>query len=341
MARFFAFLAKNYDPSNVDQGMFAMHIAAPHAVPLIATSEVDPRFGTATVDGKPVSKGKCVKFDFSPLPFYFVPVGEVTREFGKTYTVKLTGFRNKKGKKFAPCTFRLTTAERGADDGKHRENETVAKDVSDEGIVLLKNDGTLPLAVGERVALLGAYQDFRISAVGASLIKPRWQLTLEEALVQRAAFTLSEDSGTALYIISRRSGENQDNKPIAGNYYLTETEKRELSEAVKQYQRVILIFNTGYPVEMKFISSLSLSAILWTGFCGQRGTESLADILCGKVNPSGRLADSWPYDYYDLPAAQNFINQDENAPVYSDDGKKTGRSRLLRGRAVRRLPLFR
>ena len=324
MPRFFTMLAKHYDPANVDKGIFSMFAAVPHSVPLVCSSEVDLHYGTATVDGKPVSHGKCVKFDFSPLPIYFAPVGEVAREFGKTYTVKLTGFRNKKGKKFAPCTFRLTTAERGADDGKHRENETVAKDVSDEGIVLLKNDGTLPLAVGERVALLGAYQDFRISAVGASLIKPRWQLTLEEALVQRAAFTLSEDSGTALYIISRRSGENQDNKPIAGNYYLTETEKRELSEAVKQYQRVILIFNTGYPVEMKWLSSLPLSAILWTGFCGQRGTESLADILCGKVNPSGRLADTWPYDYYDTPAAQNFINQDENAPVYSDDGKKQG-----------------
>lgn len=324
MPRFFTMLAKHYDPANVDKGMFSMFAAVPHSVPLVCSSEVDLRYGTATVDGKPVSKGKCIKFEFSPLPFYFVPVGEVAREFGKTYTVRLTGFRNKKGKKFAPCTFHLTTAERGADDGKHRENETIAKQVSDEGIVLLKDDGTLPLAVGERVALLGAYQDFRISAVGASLIKPRWQLTLEEALVQRAALTLSEDSGTALYIISRRSGENQDNKPIAGNYYLTETEKRELSEAVKQYQRVILIFNTGYPVEMKWLSSLPLSAILWTGFCGQRGTESLADILCGKVNPSGRLADTWPYDYYDLPAAHNFVDQGENTPVYSDDGKKQG-----------------
>ena len=305
-------------------GMFAMNIAASYSVPLVCSSEVDLRYGTATVDGKPVSKGQCVRFDFSPLPFYFVPVGEVSREFGKTYTVKLTGFRNKKGKKFAPCTFHLTTAERGADDGKHRENETVAKDVSDEGIVLLKNDSTLPLAAGERVSLLGAYQDFRISAVGASLIKPRWQLTLEEALIQCASFTLSENSGTALYIISRRSGENQDNKSVAGEYYLTESEKAELSAAVKNYKRVILILNTGSPVEMKFISSLPLSAILWTGFCGQRGTESLADILCGKVNPSGRLADTWPYDYYDMPVAHNFVNQDENTPVYSDDGKKMG-----------------
>lgn len=324
MPRFFSFLAKNYDPANVDQGMFSMFAVTPHAVPLIATSEVDPNSGSVTVDGKPVSKGKCIKFDFSPLPFYFVPVGEVAREFGKTYTVKLSGFRNKKGKKFAPCTFRLVTEARGTDDGKHKENEAAAKEVSDEGIVLLKNDGTLPLATGERMSLLGAYQDFRISAVGASLIKPRWQLTLEEALIQRAAFTLSENADTALYIISRRSGENQDNKPIAGEYYLTEGEKEELVAAVRQYKHVILVLNTGYPVEMKWLSSLSLAAILWTGFCGQRGTESLADILCGKVNPSGRLADTWPYDYYDLPAAHNFVNQDENTPVYSDDGKKMG-----------------
>lgn len=323
MARFFTLLAKKYDPANIDTGLFAMNIEAPRSVPLVCSSEVDPRYGTATVDGKPISHGKCGKFDFSPLPIYFLPVGEVAREFGKTYTVKLSGFRNKKGKKFASCTFRVTTAERGTDDGKHRENETIAKQASDEGLVLLKNDGTLPLVVGERVVLLGAYQDFRLSAVGASLIKPRWQFSLQEA-IEKAGFAIGESAQTALYVLSRGSGENKDNKPIAGNYYLTETEKRELSEAVKKYQHVILILNTGYPVEMKYISSLPLSAIIWTGFCGQRGTESLADILCGKVNPSARLADTWPYDYYDLPAAHNFVNQDENTPVYSDDGKKQG-----------------
>ncbi len=323
MARFFTLLAKKYDPANIDTGLFAMNIEAPRSVPLVCSSEVDPRYGTATVDGKPISHGKCGKFDFSPLPIYFLPVGEVAREFGKTYTVRLSGFRNKKGKKFASCTFRVTTAERGTDDGKHRENETIAKQVSDEGIVLLKNDGTLPLGHGTPVCLLGAYQDFRISAVGASLIKPRWQFSLQEA-IEKAGFAIGESAQTALYVFSRGSGENKDNKPIAGNYYLTETEKRELSAAVKNYQHVILVLNTGYPVEMKFISSLPLSAILWTGFCGQRGTESLADILCGKVNPSARLADSWPYDYYDMPAAHNFVNQDENAPVYSDDGKKQG-----------------
>ena len=51
----------------------------------------DDGYGTATVNGKPVSKGKCVKFDFSPLPIYLLPVGEAARDFDKTYTVKFLG----------------------------------------------------------------------------------------------------------------------------------------------------------------------------------------------------------------------------------------------------------
>lgn len=83
MPRFFSFLAKNYDPANVDKGMFAMHIAVPHAVPLIVTSEVDPHSGMATVDGKPVSKGKCVKFDFLRCRFILCPWGKSRASMGK------------------------------------------------------------------------------------------------------------------------------------------------------------------------------------------------------------------------------------------------------------------
>ena len=77
---------------------------------------------------------------------------------------------------------------------------------------------------------------------------------------------------------------------------------------------------------MGFIRGLGASAVIWTGFSGQRGSESLIDILCGKVNPSGRLADTWPIDYYDSPSAKNFINLDDNSPLYSDDGKRFGAS---------------
>lgn len=264
----------------------------------------DDGYGTATVNGKPVSKGKCVKFDFSPLPIYLLPVGEAAQDFDKTYTVKLSGYRDIDGRRFPDCTFRFKTPPKPIDDGLHKENEQAAKEVSDEGIVLLENNGILPLGSGSSIKLLGAYNDFRITAIGASLIKPRWTLTVPEAVEHSGALSIRDNAETALFFISRGSGENKDNRPIKGEYYLTDEEKAALSEAAAKYKNLIIILNTGYPIEMGFIRGLGASAVIWTGFSGQRGSESLIDILCGKVNPSGRLADTWPIDYYDSPSAK-------------------------------------
>lgn len=325
MALFFTWFAKQYSPYDIDNGQFAIFMQTTRTIPLVCTKMIaDDGYGIATVNGKPISKGKCVKFDFSPLPFYFLPVGEVATEFDNTYTVELKGYRAVGGGKFLNKKFKFKTPSKRFDDGKHRENEQVAKYVSDEGIVLLENDGILPLAAGSSIALLGEYYNYRITAIGAGLIKPRWTLTVKEAIEKSGALKITDASQTALYFISRGSGENKDNKPIKGNYYLTDEEKDGLQKAVKAYKKVIVIVNTGYPIEMSFIKNLGVSAMLWTGLSGQRGTESLVDILCGNVNPSGRLADTWAYDYYDIPSSHNFINLDENAPTYTDDGKKKG-----------------
>lgn len=327
MSLFFTTLAKKYNPNDIDHGMFAMNYPAVRSVPIVCSKMIaDNGYGKATVNDVEISKGNCVKFDFSPFPIYFLPVGEAADEFDKTYTVKLTGYRDVDGGRFRDISFTLRTAERPVDDGNHKENEQSAKKVSDEGIVLLENNGVLPLKPNSCVSLLGEYRNFRITAIGASLIKPRWTLSIREAIEKSGALTVSDTAETALYFLSRGSGENKDNKPIKGNYYLTEKEKRELKAAVSDYKNLIIILNTGYPIEMSFIRKLGASAVIWTGFCGQRGSESLIDILSGNVNPSGRLADTWPFDYYDSPSAVNFINLDKNSPVYSDDGKKFGAS---------------
>lgn len=305
MPMFFTLLAKKYNPYDIDNGLFAMNCAAPRSLPIVCTKMIsDDGYGTATVNGKPVSKGKCVKFDFSPLPIYLLPVGEAARDFDKTYTVKLSGYRDIDGRRFPDCTFRFKTPPKPIDDGLHKENEQAAKEVSDEGIVLLENNGILPLGSGSSIKLLGAYNDFRITAIGASLIKPRWTLTVPEAVERSGALSIRDNVETALFFISRGSGENKDNRPIKGEYYLTDEEKAALSEAAAKYKNLIIILNTGYPIEMGFIRGLGASAVIWTGFSGQRGSESLIDILCGKVNPSGKLADTWPIDYYDSPSAK-------------------------------------
>lgn len=325
MAFFIPVLARKYSPYDIDSGLFAMHFPAVRSVPVVCTKMIAPDgYGAATVNGKRISRGQCVKFDFSPYPIYFLPVGEAATEFEKEYTVRLRGYKDINGKKFKNISFKIKTAEKLFDDGKHKENEQIAKRVSDEGMVLLENDGVLPLPPKTKIKLLGEYYNYRITAIGASLIKPRWTLNIEEAIKRSNALKLSDNAQTVLYFISRGSSENRDNKPIQGNYYLTDKEKNGLKKAIDTYKNVILILNTGYPIEMSFIKNLKLSAVLWTGFSGQFGAQSLVDILCGNVNPSGRLADTWPMDYYDMPSSHNFINLDEKAPVYSDDGKKFG-----------------
>ena len=325
MALFLTWFAKEYSPYDIDNGRFAFFMQTTRTIPLICTKMIaDDGYGVAMVNGKQISKGKCVKFDFSPLPFYFLPVGEVATEFDKTYTVELKGYRTVGGGKFVNKKFTFKTPSKRFDDGKHTANEQVAKDVADEGIVLLENNGILPLAKNSQITLLGEYYNYRITAIGAGLIKPRWTLTIKEAIEKSQRLSVTDDAQTAFYFISRGSGENKDNKPIKGDYYLTDAEKVGLKQATEKYKDLILILNTGYPIEMGFIKSLGVSAVIWTGFSGQRGSESLIDILCSKINPSGRLADTWAFDYYDHPSAHNFINLDEKSPTYTDDGKKVG-----------------
>ena len=63
MPMFFTLLAKKYNPYDIDNGIFAMNCAAPRSLPIVCTKMIaDDGYGTATVNGKPVSKGKCVKF---------------------------------------------------------------------------------------------------------------------------------------------------------------------------------------------------------------------------------------------------------------------------------------
>lgn len=323
MAFFLPVLTKTYDPYDIDQNMFAMYYPSVRCIPIVCSGQVaKDGYGTATVDGVEIDHGVCVKLSMSPLPILFLPVGQAATQFGKTYTVKLKGYKTEGGGKFINATFKIKTPAPRCADGKHTENEACAKAVSDEGIVLLENDGTLPLVKGAKVALKGEYFNFRIAVIGASHIKPRYRYTIQEAI--NGVFTADDGADTALFFISRSSSENRDNKPIAGGYYLTDEEKNGIKECVDKYKKVVLVLNTAYPIEMNFIKKSGVNAIIWTGACGQRGSESLIDIISGEVTPSARLADSWPLDYYDMPAAHNFINLDENAPLFTDDGTKHG-----------------
>ncbi len=105
------------------------------------------------------------------------------------------------------------------------------------------------------------------------------------------ALPLKSDASAAIYVLARISGEGNDRKPVRGDILLTETEKRDILELNRIYDKFMLVINAGGPVDLTEVSEVENVLIL-----SQLGVDTghvLADILLGKTYPSGKLATTW------------------------------------------------
>ena len=149
----------------------------------------------------------------------------------------------------------------------------------------------------------------------------------EELLREGRAFT-----DTALVTICRYSGEGWDRKSILdttpdageedlarlsarlfenGDFCLTEAEKEMVAKVKSVFPNVAVVLNTGGMMDTSwFKDDPGISAVLlaWQG--GMEGGLAAADILCGDVNPSGKLAETWPLRLEDNPSYLNFPGED-------------------------------
>ena len=112
-------------------------------------------------------------------------------------------------------------------------------------------------------------------------------------------------SDVALLVLSRGGGEGYDLDPA--DLRLIDSEKKLLEETCAVFDKVILVLNTANTVEMGWLEHYpQIKAVLWLGFPGTSGNLALGDILCGDVNPSGCLPDTWAASNLSAPAANNF-----------------------------------
>lgn len=127
---------------------------------------------------------------------------------------------------------------------------------------------------------------------------------------------LSKKCEAAIYVLSRNSGEGNDREPISGDIKLSETEKRDILELNKLYDKFMLVINAGGVVDLSEIGEVKNILIL-----SQLGVETgaaLADILLGKQNPSGKLATTWAAwdDYFPMPDFGDHNDTRYNEGVY-------------------------
>ena len=115
------------------------------------------------------------------------------------------------------------------------------------------------------------------------------------------------DAETAIYVISRVAGEGADRCNTDGDYYLTPKEKKDISDLCRFYNNVILVINTGGIIDLSYLDEYNnISAILYLVQPGMEGGNALADVISGKVTPSGKLTDTWANRYEDYPNAATF-----------------------------------
>ena len=121
------------------------------------------------------------------------------------------------------------------------------------------------------------------------------------------------DTETAIYVLSRIAGEGSDRTADKGDYYLSDDEYQILADICAYYKNVIVLINAGAQVDLSFMDEFeNIKALLVIVQPGMEGGNAVADIISGKVNPSGKLADTWAYEYEDYPNSEKFSHNNGN-----------------------------
>ena len=141
------------------------------------------------------------------------------------------------------------------------------------------------------------------------------EMELSADVVKRAG----ENSDKAIVVLGRAAGEDRENKLEKGSYYLTDTEINMLNLVTANFDKIIVIMNCGNIVDMSWVKDYGdkISGIIYAWQCGMESGNAIANILTGKANPSGRLADTIAVKYEDYPSAKDFGNLEFNN--YTED----------------------
>lgn len=139
------------------------------------------------------------------------------------------------------------------------------------------------------------------------------EMPLDERLVADAA----QKGSTAIVIIGRTAGEEMDATLTGGSFLLTALEKDMLSKVRKAFEKVVVLLNVGGLIDMSFVNEYAPDSVLYVWQGGMTGGTGTADVLTGKVSPSGKLSDTIAYSVKDYPSDPYFGDRVRN--FYSED----------------------
>lgn len=220
------------------------------------------------------------------------------------------------------------------------EREEVALNVAREGIVLLKNENNvLPFSTRSKIMVTGAPNNKLYYGGGSSAVELRGQYVktvdaikklVPDTVYSETVFLSrghSSDMGNIKQAIadarkadiavvcvgdnSTCESESFDRQHIS----LSREEENEICEIAAAAPKTIVVIYAGSAVDMSSWIN-KVDAVVWAGFGGEFVNIALAEVLTGKVNPSGKLTETFPLDLYDVPAMNTHM--DAATTVYSE-----------------------
>lgn len=222
----------------------------------------------------------------------------------------------------------LDAAPREFDAAAHH---ALARRAAEESLVLLKNEvALLPLAAGTKVAVIGDFaKNPRYQGAGSSMVNlTQVDVLLDklidselnvigyqqgfdrhgkpDAALQKSACELAAQANAVILCmgldeIAESEGLDRSNLRLAQNQV-------DLLQAVAAVNpKIVVVLYSGSVVETPWLDNCQ--ALLYAALGGQAGAGAVADALTGKVNPCGKLAETWPLAYADIPSAADFATR--------------------------------
>ena len=188
-------------------------------------------------------------------------------------------------------------------------------------------EGLQDKAANRKIKLYEPLSDFYsqyYTRVGGGYGTDEPEMTSElKQLIDEAA---AQEHATAVVVLRRRTGEGSDIGIKAGEYYLRNREKELIQTALNKFDRVVVVLNIGVVMDLNWLNTIkssdgrSVDAVFLAWQPGMEGGIAVANALCGEVNPSGKLTDTFVTSFDDYPSANVYENAGRNAWVsYEED----------------------
>ncbi len=181
----------------------------------------------------------------------------------------------------------------------------LAAELAAECAVLMKNNGALPLNGTEKLHIAGdMFENMRYQGAGSSMINPTMVTTTADVFRERGIVSCSLEECDTVLVFAGLTDEYESEGEDRKNMRLPQDQLDLIDKLCDSGKSIVVVLFTGSPVELPFFDKVD--AILNMYLPGQNGGTAVTQLLFGEKNPSGKLAETWPMRYEDVPGAQTF-----------------------------------